>query len=137
MIAGYCAGGTVAFELARRLLAQGSNVALLILFGSPYRTSYRSVSQLKQRAHHMASRVSHHAKSISSLPVAAERRHYVASFLRRHLRHQASDALAEASEDPRATRRKRVEHATMYAVRRYQPLHSDGGLALIVPNENR
>ena len=68
IIVGYCAGGTVAFELARRLLAQGSNVALLILLASPYPTAYRLAARLKQKLKLIASPILRHARVISSLP---------------------------------------------------------------------
>jgi hypothetical protein len=36
VIAGYCAGGSVAFELTRQLRARGQDVGLLVLIGTPY-----------------------------------------------------------------------------------------------------
>ena len=41
IIAGFCAGGTIAFELARQLLQERAAISFLALFGSPYPTSYR------------------------------------------------------------------------------------------------
>ncbi len=41
VIAGYCAGGTIAFELARQLLQHGATVGFVALFGSSYPTFFR------------------------------------------------------------------------------------------------
>src|SRR5713226_1626098 len=41
LIAGHCAGGTIAFEVAQQLTASGQEVALLALIGSPFPTSFR------------------------------------------------------------------------------------------------
>ena len=41
-IAGYCAGGTIAFESARQLADAGEDVARVVLFGSPFPTVYRT-----------------------------------------------------------------------------------------------
>jgi amino acid adenylation domain-containing protein len=131
LIAGYCAGGTVAFELARRLLAQGSNVALLILLASPYPTAYRLAARLKQNLKLIA-------LVIRSLATAAGRLQYlqyVASRVRYHLGRRSRDALA-AAKDPVGARVKMVEAAIVDAVRRYQPEHFEGRMALIVTNES-
>lgn len=45
-LGGYCAGGTIVYELAQQLTAQGDKVALLALFESPFPTIYRKVSQI-------------------------------------------------------------------------------------------
>jgi thioesterase domain-containing protein len=132
-IAGYCAGSAIAIELARRLKAQGQNVALLIMFGGPYPTSYGLVSQLKQKALHAASRVSHHTRSIASLPVA-RRPAYVMSVLDRGIRSLKS-RIFDGVSDPIAARRKVVEDKTLDAVRRYRPQYFDGRLSIILPNE--
>ena len=41
-IAGYCAGGAIAFESARQLVEAGGDVARVILFASPFPTVYRT-----------------------------------------------------------------------------------------------
>jgi thioesterase domain-containing protein len=129
LIAGYCTGGAVAFELARRLSARAANVALLILLDSPYPTAYRAAANLRWKA----SRIRHHARCISSLPTAA-RLPYIASLMRYHLSRRSRDALA-AAKDPVAARVKVVAEATIDAIRRYQPQHFEGRVALILPNE--
>ena len=138
IIVGYCAGGTVAFELARRLLAQGSTVALLILLASPYPTAaYRLSVRLKQKLKLIASPTLRHARVISSLPAARRLQYlrYVASRVRYHLGQPSRDALARA-KNPVAGRVKMVEDAIADAVRRYKPQHFEGRMALILTNES-
>ena len=110
IIVGYCAGGTVAFELARRLLAQGSIVALLVLLACPYPTAaYRLSVRLKQKLKLIASPTLRHARVISSLPAARRLQYlrYIASRVRYHLGQPSRDALARA-KDPVAGRVKMV-----------------------------
>jgi thioesterase domain-containing protein len=129
LIVGYCAGGTVAFELARRLLTQGRNVTLLVMLTSPYPTAYRAAAKLKWAG----SRILHHALHISSLHMA-ERFQYISSRLRYHVDRPSREALA-AAQDPVAARVRRVGDAIVGAVRRYQPQHFGGRIALILQNE--
>src|SRR4030095_3900457 len=60
VIAGYCAGGATAFELAQQLLRSGSTVKLLALFGAPYATAYRLGSQLQLRVETEWARITRH-----------------------------------------------------------------------------
>jgi thioesterase superfamily protein/tubulysin polyketide synthase-like protein len=46
IIAGFCAGGVVAFELARQLESAGTPVRFLALFGSPYPTFFRPLRRM-------------------------------------------------------------------------------------------
>jgi thioesterase domain-containing protein len=137
IIVGYCAGGTVAFELARRLLAQGGKVALLILLACPYPTAYRLAARLKQRLNLIGSPILRHAVHISSLPAARRLQYlrYVASRVRYQLGQPSRDRLARA-KDPVAGRVKMVEDAMIDAVRQYKPRHFEGRMALILTNES-
>ena len=47
IVAGFCAGGAVAFELAQQLQAGGKEVAFIALFGSPYPTFFRPLQQFR------------------------------------------------------------------------------------------
>ena len=46
LIAGHCSGGSLAFEVAQQLVADGQQVALLALIGSPFPTSFRNTIQI-------------------------------------------------------------------------------------------
>src|SRR6202012_1387927 len=45
LIAGHCAGGTLAFEVAQQLTAAGHEVGLLALIGSPFPTRFGFLQQ--------------------------------------------------------------------------------------------
>jgi thioesterase domain-containing protein len=120
VIAGYCAGGTIAFELARQLLRNGAAVSTLALFGAPYPTSYRLLPQLRRRFVNQVARAVKHARALASLP-AGEKRSYIAEKLR------------NARLDPVLVQRSKVARATFLALRRYVPGYFDGPLSLFVP----
>ena len=131
IIAGFCAGGAIAFELAQQLLKEGAAISFVALFGCPYPTAYRMVPQLQQRLAYEAGRVTKHARALASL-TPAERRHYI----REKLRQRAARREAERPRtlDPVLALRSRVERATLSAVRRYTPQHFAGHLGLFLPS---
>ena len=128
-IAGFCAGGTVAFELARELTNNGVKITNLLLFGAPYCAAYRPLQQTMARARHFANRSVLHARALLALP-AAERARYLADRARVLV---PADS-AEIS-DPVLIRRAAVEEATLGAVRAYTASPFLGHLDLMVPNE--
>ena len=131
VIAGYCAGGTIALELARQLLHDGAGITVLALFGSPFPTSYRFLPQLRQLLVQQVQRVTMHARALASRSWG-ERRPYIVEKLRQS---KARRDTVEAGElDPALVLRARVEQATVAAVRRYKPGFFDGRAALLLPN---
>jgi thioesterase domain-containing protein len=131
VIAGYCAGGTVAFELAQQLSRDGAAVNLLALFGSPYPAYFRLPAQLLQRVAEHAARIGGLARDLAVRSPAQYRR-YFAERMRRH-RDRVS-AAAAAAADPVLALRARVERATVAAVRAYTPGDFDGRVALFLPS---
>jgi thioesterase domain-containing protein len=131
IIAGFCAGGAIAFELARQLLKEGAAIGFVALFGCPYPTAYRRVPQLQQRLAYELDRVSNHARAFASLS-AGERRHY----LREKMRQRAArlDTERSRASDPVLALRRGVERATLVAARRYTPRHFAGRVGLFLPN---
>lgn len=132
IIAGHCAGGAIAFELAQQLRQRGATIPLLVLFACPYPTFYRFAPQLKYAFVQQMQRIGRHARALAKLPFAQARR-YVAAKLRR--RKAQSDAGHAASLDPVLARRDAVSRATVAAVRRYLPGSYAGRVALILPNK--
>ncbi len=131
IIAGFCAGGTVAFELGRQLLQRGANVGFVALFGSPDPSWYRVPAQLGWRLRQQMSRVGVHARALWSLP-SRELGRYIAERVRRRLeRREAEQATAL---DPVLARRAKVERATIAALRRYTPRHFAGRLIVFTPS---
>ncbi|HVH67068.1 MAG TPA: thioesterase domain-containing protein [Gemmatimonadales bacterium] len=130
VIVGYCAGGSVAFELARQLQQAGAAIGFVGLFGSPYPTWYRFLPQLRRRVVQQVDRVGRHARALVSLS-SSELRQYVAERLRQR-KSQRDEARAVAM-DPVLTPRAMVESATLAAVRDYTPDHFAGRVGLFLP----
>ncbi|HET9709313.1 MAG TPA: alpha/beta fold hydrolase [Gemmatimonadales bacterium] len=135
IIAGHCAGGAIAFELARQLLQQGAAISFLALFSSPYPTWFRRVPQLRERLALHAEWFRNHVRALASLS-NGERRRYITAKLaeRRRQRSVRREAARDAAPDPVLVHRARVEAATLSALRRYIPHRFAGRVALFYPN---
>jgi thioesterase domain-containing protein len=132
ILAGFCAGGTVAFELARQLSRSGASVRDVALFGCPDPTWYRLPSQLGWRLRQQMARVAGHARAFTSLPWRALGG-YIAE--RRRQRRELRAAAQAAALDPVLVRRAAVERATIAAIRRYRPAPFAGRLSLFLPSQ--
>ena len=125
-IAGYCAGGSIAFESARQLVAAGEEVARLFLLGSPFPDAYR-VSALRSLVPQLRFEFREHAAAAFANGSLAEAVEYV--YVR--LRARASVALRK---DPSLANQRRVVRATVAAVKRYEPGYYGGRVDLFLPN---
>jgi thioesterase domain-containing protein len=130
IIAGYCAGGTIAFELAQQLLGGGAAVRFVALFGSPYPAYFSLRTQLRLHVAHQAERISRHARELAARSWAARRQYLAAKLAQRKARRDAARA---ASHDPVVLVRTKVERATVCAVRRYKPRYLPGRVSLFLP----
>jgi thioesterase domain-containing protein len=131
VIAGYCAGGTVAFELAQQLAREGAAISLLALFGSPYPAYFRFPAQFRQR---LAGKVVLAGTLIreAGLRSPVNYRHYLAERLRQ--RRDRINARLAAAADPVLSLRTKVENATLAAVRSYAPRTYAGRTVLFLPS---
>jgi thioesterase domain-containing protein len=129
IIAGYCAGGAVAFELAQQLVKRGAPVSFLALFGCVYPTSLRLLSRLP----HWGRRVIMHARAVAKLSSFGERRQYLAERLRMRIKH-ARIASSPVGTDPVSLMKFRFEQAHAKAVCSYTPRRFSGRVCLILPN---
>lgn len=131
-IAGFCAGGTVAFESARQLVQAGEKVARVMLFGSPFPTTYRTAAQMSLRLRSLGDRVRRHAVALSAGSVADG-----LEYIRSRSRARQADRSIETArrQDPALANRIRVEEATMAAVQCYEPGPYAGRVDLFLPNE--
>jgi len=114
LIAGHCAGGTIAFEVAQQLTSAGQHVALLALIGSPFPTMFGHASLIMLR-------LAGYAKALTSGSVASR--------LQRRLQQQEAQSDVSTSV---LTARRRVESATLAGVRRYRPRPYPGQIDLFV-----
>jgi thioesterase domain-containing protein len=136
IIAGFCAGGTVAFELARQLVQDGADISFLVLFASPYPTSCRRLPQLRQILAYQLRRVGKHARALA-LRSWGKRRRYITEKLRlRKARRDANQAAARAAaRDPVLLLLAKVGRATTAAIRRYEPRPFAGRVKMILPTK--
>jgi thioesterase domain-containing protein len=132
IIAGYCGGGTIAFELARQLVQDGADISFLALFGSPYPASLQLLPRLRRILAEQMGRVSRHALALASRPWV-ERRLYITEKLR--LRKARCEAAQAAARDPVHGLRAKVGQATIAALRRYTPSHFSGRVKIISPSK--
>jgi thioesterase domain-containing protein len=117
LIAGHCAGGTLAFEVAQQLAAAGQQVALLALIGSPFPVMFRPASMLWLR-------LSGYAKALNP------------SEFKRKLRIRLERRKAEQILDPaELSARLRVEKATVAAVHNYKPKLYPGRVDIFVTRD--
>ena len=133
VITGFCAGGTIAYELARQLVERGATVDFVALFTSPYPTSYRRLPQFGQRIAGEVESIRTHARALLSLS-NGERRRYIAQKLRdRRARRNAPPP--SVPPDPVEVLRAKVQAATIVGLRRYTPRRFDGRVGLFLPNQ--
>jgi len=131
IVAGYCAGGAIAFEVARQLLRQGATIPFVALFAGQYPTWYGAPSQRRQRLVTMLKRLRVHSRELMSLSNAG-RRMYLADRLRRTF--SRSDDSTGGAPDPVLLYREQVKQATLIGVSRYRPGYYNGRVSLFLPN---
>ncbi len=130
VIAGFCTGGTIAFELGQQLLRERMTISLVALFGAPYPTRYRRLPLLRERLGEQVARAVRHTRALVSLPTRDGRR-YIAQKL--HERAARRAANAPTPSDPVLALRAQVERATVAAARRYTPSRFAGRIGLFLP----
>ena len=131
VIAGYCAGGTIAFELARQLAERGATISCVALFAGPWPAWYRALPQLDERARFVAKEVRHHLRELASRSFSEGYR-----YLKEQVRYRlaARKAARTPVTDPVLIRRHNVEAVTLAAVRAFVPRYFAGRLCLFMPH---
>ena len=130
VVAGFCAGGGIAFELALQLQRAGAAVDYVALFGAPYPSRYGRLRMLQERLDNELKRWSGHARTFGSLPPAQWRSH-----IAHKLRSRAARLAVEPPEVNEAmlVLRGKVERATVAAMRSYSAGHFPGRMGIFVP----
>jgi thioesterase domain-containing protein len=128
LIAGHCAGGTIAFEVAQQLTAAGQQLALLALIGSPFPTMFR-------RAQQLLFGLKHHARGLAFGTLAARKAHIVRELERRQRSRQARVGLGAAVQAELAAI-QRVDSTTLTAVRSYKPKFYAGQIDLFITSDD-
>ena len=130
VLAGFCAGGGIAFELAQQLQRAGTVVTYLALFGAPHPRRYGRARMLQERLDNEYRRWARHVHALSDRP-PREWQEYLA----RKKRDREARLAAEATDvnDAVAALRAKVENATVAAMRRYSPGKFGGRMGIFVP----
>jgi thioesterase domain-containing protein len=132
IIGGYCAGGALAFELARQLARDPGVVSSLVLFGSPYPSWYRFLPQMRYRLGQRVEWAKTHARALAAMSYA-EGRAYVGDKLRARIAQR--EAALQAVPDQVMVFREKVGNATLAAIRRYRPRPFSGRLMMLWPSD--
>jgi thioesterase domain-containing protein len=130
VVAGFCAGGTLAFELGRQLLRERPGVAIM-LFAAPHPSTYTRLSILADAVRRHSQRVREwgrrQASALAPLSGRARLAYAADRVSRRWTQHPAPPDRATAL-------RTQVEHATLEAIRRYTARRFDGHLFVLLPS---
>ncbi|MDQ5848904.1 MAG: thioesterase domain-containing protein [Pseudomonadota bacterium] len=129
IIAGFCAGGAVAFELGQQLLAADAAVEYVALFGSPHPVFFGYAGQMKRRAARRVEAFKKHVAALAS-KTSTERVEYLRAKWRER------EARTQAAQSPVLGYRAAVERATLQAVQHYEPKPFAGRLKLFIPCES-
>ena len=129
IIAGYCAGGPEALELARELVRRGVSVSFLALFGCIYPPSYRFLAQLP----YWWRRIVLHLRAAAKPSSFAERCRYLAARLSARLKAYRG-LRSPAGKDPLSVVKFRFEQAHAKAVLKYSPRPFSGRVCLFLPH---
>jgi thioesterase domain-containing protein len=126
LLAGFCVGGTIAFELAQQLTAKGHQVSLLVLFGSPCPTAL----SLRYRSHaavmDVAGRVMRHGSALG------QRR---PSEWSQYLRERAAERRADRERERHDPLRLRLAETTVEAFKAYEPQAASFPVHMLMPND--
>ena len=129
LIAGYCLGGALAFETARRLESEGRTVSLLALFGSPCPTALKPIPLALTNARVRWEKVVRNVKASAALPWSRR----LAYLLGRASAAAAASPPVPADEAER--NRIVLENTTIAAVKAYHPSKLGGRITLYFPSE--
>jgi len=131
IVAGYCAGGAIAFEIAHHLVGHGAEVEFVALFAGRYPTWFRTLGQIRHRIIQYSDRLQIHASALATGSADERRRHLGQTVGRLIASRRAPPAFAS---EPGATFVRKVQDATMRAIRSYTPAYFDGDLSLFLPS---
>jgi len=132
VVAGFCAGGAVAFELAQRLMRDGAAVSFVALFGCQYPSFFSAASQLRYQLAQRSAGIAGHLRSLAAKSWSECAEHLAQALDRRRSRRAAKDAVVR---DPVLALRATIEQTTAAAVARYRPVRFAGRLCLFLPSK--
>lgn len=135
IIAGFCAGGGIALELACQLREQGQDVSLLAIFASPFPKAYRFWSMVRIRIGNALERIGVHWQRMRAgasggmLRYGLDRLRAVSEARTR----QRSEVEA-IQADPLGAARRQLEDTTIRALTAYEPRRFPGPGVFFLPS---
>jgi thioesterase domain-containing protein len=125
LLAGYCLGGAIAFELAQQLTAQGQQVSLLALLGSACPTALAPRYRIQSAVMKVADRLLRHGSALGRKS-PSEWSHY--------LRERAADRRADHERERHDPLRLRLAETTVEAFKTYRPKAGTFPVHMLMPN---
>jgi thioesterase domain-containing protein len=122
LIAGHCAGGILAFEVARQLVAAGQEVALVAMIGTP-------IPRMFNRFPRLWLRVRNHFRGLFTGSLEDRKR-----YIKGRLERRRMTAASQATPQELAVT-KRVEAATNVAIRSYEPGYYAGQIDMFLTSD--
>lgn len=136
-LGGYCAGGTIVFELAQQLTAQGDTVALLAQFATPFPTVYTRLSRTLTLCRYLFDRIPLHLRRLLAMDSTSR-----VQFFQNSLRMIKSRFVSgqQAAPPPVANPQQefkiRIEEATMKGIEAYRPASFPGRIEIFLASED-
>jgi thioesterase domain-containing protein len=128
LLAGYCLGGTIAFELAQQLTAKSHEVSLLVLLGSACPTALAPRYRAQAAVMNMAGRFVRHGSALG------RRR---PSEWSQYLRERAAERRADRERERHDPLRLRLTETTVEAFKAYQPKSGSFPVHMLMPNDEQ
>ena len=134
LLGGYCAGGSVAFEVARQLRIQGEEVGLISLFGAPFPSVYLFHNQLWNMCRYLLHRIPRHLRAVASTDWWAALR-YLWERMQGFTREAVKATRNTLPRDYESNYKATVANATLGAIRGYRPIDYPGPVHLFAASE--
>ena len=125
LIAGHCAGGALAFEVAQQLKSAGEDVAMLALIGAPFPSSFGFLPQKMLR-------IRQRVKTLTTGDLAERGKRITAKLRSRISRPEEVAGISREVVEAR----NRVERATVAAVRNYRPRVFQGQMDVYISGDS-
>jgi thioesterase domain-containing protein len=125
LLAGYCLGGTIAFELAQQLTAKGHEVSLLVLLGSACPTALATRYRAQAAVINIAGRFVRHGSALG------QRR---PSEWSQYLRERAAERRADRERERHDPLRLRLTETTVEAFKAYHPKPGSFPIHMLMPS---
>jgi thioesterase domain-containing protein len=130
VIAGFCAGGTIAWELVAQLQQRGREVVRLLFLGCSHPSAYRGLRLFTGRVVELLERAFKHVRALLQDPLG------IVSHVRSGLsRRREAQAARQRDPSPTIAWRLAVEEHTMHGARRYTPQSLPVSVSFIIPSE--